>query len=133
MRSLCPVKAAEAGHTNAMNWLAHLYEKGDPVRRKALPLCCASTVFLSKTVRFRAVPLPQDGIAASGETAVEYNRQAAEAGDSWALTKMGMRCLKGEGVPQDDLAARQWLERAAANGSKQALAKLTELDADDLD
>eukprot|EP01051_Picozoa_sp_SAG22_P010084 SAG22_NODE_886_length_6665_cov_3.040359_1_plen_119_part_10 len=29
------------------------------VRTKALPFCCASTVFLSKTVPFRAVPLSQ--------------------------------------------------------------------------
>eukprot|EP01051_Picozoa_sp_SAG22_P002841 SAG22_NODE_130_length_18670_cov_12.091379_19_plen_77_part_00 len=27
------------------------------MRTKALPFCCASTVFLSKTVPFRAVPL----------------------------------------------------------------------------
>eukprot|EP01051_Picozoa_sp_SAG22_P000273 SAG22_NODE_6_length_41368_cov_49.702222_16_plen_579_part_00 len=30
------------------------------VRTKALPFCCASTVFLSKTVPFRAVPLSQN-------------------------------------------------------------------------
>eukprot|EP01051_Picozoa_sp_SAG22_P000994 SAG22_NODE_33_length_27588_cov_104.174652_25_plen_236_part_00 len=31
-----------------------------PVRTKALSFCCASTVFPSKTVPFRAVPLPQE-------------------------------------------------------------------------
>eukprot|EP01051_Picozoa_sp_SAG22_P003976 SAG22_NODE_205_length_15308_cov_20.539023_2_plen_91_part_00 len=29
------------------------------VSRKALPFCCASTVYLAKAVPFRAVPLPQ--------------------------------------------------------------------------
>ena len=59
--------------------------------------------------------------------AVEFNTKAAEAGDSWAQTKMGMRLLKGEGVEQSDGKAILWLEMAAKQKSKQAIAKLSEL------
>ena len=42
-----------------------------------------------------------DGVAQSIKTAVRWNERAALSGDSWAQTKMGMRRLKGEGLPLD--------------------------------
>ena len=64
-----------------------------PVRTKALSFCCASTVFLSKTVPFRAVPLDQVQLRGTGRIVVPHTRNNSDVwvthsdtdGQSWAV------------------------------------------------
>jgi TPR repeat protein len=43
-------------------------------------------------------------------------RKLAESGDGDAQYEMGARFRNGEGVPQDDIKASQWYQRAADQG-----------------
>ena len=57
-----------------------------------------------------------------------YQQELADQGDLYGQYKMGMRYLKGEGVPRDPARARALLESAAAQGSPSAIAALKDLD-----
>eukprot|EP01051_Picozoa_sp_SAG22_P015377 SAG22_NODE_1999_length_3178_cov_12.473530_2_plen_101_part_00 len=56
-----------------------------PVRTTALPLCCASTAFLSKTVHFLAVCLPQALLIsqAAAEPEPEIRPQLRRTAGGW--------------------------------------------------
>ena len=58
--------------------------------------------------------------------------QATNVSES-AQSSLGLRYLTGEGVPKDEKQAREWLGKAAAQGSKEAavaLSKLNQVSAD---
>ena len=57
-----------------------------------------------------------------------YQQELAAKGDLYGQYKMGMRYLKGDGVPRDLARARALLESAAAQGSPSAIAALKDLD-----
>jgi uncharacterized protein len=53
-------------------------------------------------------------------TALREWRPLAEQGDALAQYNLGVLYRKGRGVPQDDVQARQWYEKAAAKGQAKA-------------
>jgi hypothetical protein len=55
-----------------------------------------------------------------------YKRRAEEGSDD-AQYQLGMRYLAGKGTPPDEKLAREWFEKAAKQGHKQAGQKLAEL------
>ena len=55
-----------------------------------------------------------------------YKRRAEEGSDD-AQYQLGVRYLAGKGTPPDGKLGREWLEKAAKAGHKQAAQKLTEL------
>ena len=63
---------------------------------------------------------PEDLVA----SALRY-LEAAEKGDAKAQWNVGLMYLAGLGVPQDLVAAEQWIEKAAAQGYADAMAVRT--------
>ena len=59
-------------------------------------------------------------VAVAPSAAVAALRGLADKGDAQAELDLGLALSLGQGVPQDYVAARQWLERAAAHGSSRA-------------
>ncbi len=53
-------------------------------------------------------------------TALREWRPLAEQGDALAQYNLGVLYRKGRGVPQDDVQAQQWYEKAAAQGQAKA-------------
>ena len=53
-------------------------------------------------------------------TALREWRPLAEQGDARAQYNLGVLYRKGRGVPQDDVQARQWYEKAAVQGQAKA-------------
>jgi hypothetical protein len=58
-----------------------------------------------------------------------YQREQAEKGNPESQYAIGLRYLNGVGVEQNDVLAREWLEKASAGGNLRARAKLRELNA----
>ena len=58
----------------------------------------------------------------------EFDIDAAERGSPSAQYILGRRYLDGESVPKDEMEARRWLEKSAAQGNSDAQAALQALD-----
>ena len=54
--------------------------------------------------------VPQDYVEA-----VKWFRRAAEQGNAWAQTDLGLGYAEGQGVPQDYVLAHMWFNLAAAS------------------
>ncbi|MDE7214851.1 MAG: sel1 repeat family protein, partial [Clostridia bacterium] len=54
------------------------------------------------------------------EEAAKLWFKAAEAGDSYAQTCLGICYLEGDGVPEDEAAAVEWFKKAVAQDYPQA-------------
>jgi hypothetical protein len=59
--------------------------------------------------------------------ALRKNEQLAARGDAYGELRMGERYLTGDGVAKDDLKAREYLQRAADQGSQTATDELNRL------
>ncbi len=59
--------------------------------------------------------------------ALRANQEGAARGDAYGEYRMGQRYRDGDGVPKDLTKAREWLEKAASQGIKDAARELTEL------
>jgi TPR repeat protein len=59
--------------------------------------------------------------------AVNWLQTQAADGSASAQCSLGLRYLKGKGVPKDEALGRQWLEKAAAQDNVEAIAKLKEM------
>ncbi|MCL2148656.1 MAG: sel1 repeat family protein, partial [Methanomassiliicoccaceae archaeon] len=55
---------------------------------------------------------------------IEGIRRRAEGGDAVAQYEIGMMCLEGEGVPQDDAEAVRWIRLSAEAGHPPAQTRL---------
>ena len=64
------------------------------------------------------LPAQPEDLVASAKRYLE----SAEQGDAKAQWNLGLMYLAGLGVPQDLVAAEQWIEKAAAQGYADALA-----------
>jgi len=64
---------------------------------------------------------------ASQKTALNYDQEQADKGDSFGLLRMGERYREGDGVPKDLDKARDDLSKAAASGSPSAAEELSNL------
>ena len=56
------------------------------------------------------------GVRADQRRAVALTRRAAEAGDLFSQSRVGLMHLLGDGVPQNEWVAAAWFRRAAAGG-----------------
>jgi TPR repeat protein len=59
---------------------------------------------------------------------VAFQKKCAQEGSPSAQYQLGLRYLKGEGVPKDLAEARKWLSLAAKDGHSYAKRKLEEMD-----
>ena len=59
---------------------------------------------------------------------VEFQKKRASEGFESAQYELGLRYLKGDGVPQDEMMGRKWLRLSAVNGYGPAIRKVEELD-----
>jgi len=62
------------------------------------------------------------------EEAVRWYRRGARAGDPWSQYCLGLCNRDGEGVRRNRSRARDWLEKAAAQGLTEAALALANLD-----
>ena len=51
---------------------------------------------------------------------MKWYSKAADQGNDNSQYYLGLCCYNGTGTPQDKAAAQSWLEKAAANGNKDA-------------
>ena len=59
----------------------------------------------------------------------EFYKRRAEEGSDHAQFELGMRYLNGKGTDKDEALGRQWMEKAAKQGHKEASQKLATLPA----
>lgn len=59
---------------------------------------------------------------------LEFQIYQAARGSGYAQYELGSRYLEGRGVEKDPIKGREWLEKAAKNGNKDAINKLEALD-----
>lgn len=57
----------------------------------------------------------------------EFYKRRAEEGSDHAQYELGVRYLSGKGVDQNQKLGREWLEKAAKQGHKEATTKLAQL------
>jgi len=77
-----------------------------------------------------APPPPADVEKAKQETlkkTIEFQKKRAEEGSAAAQYELGLRYLKGDGLPKDAALGRHWIERSATNGYSLAIQKLEDL------
>jgi TPR repeat protein len=70
--------------------------------------------------------------AAADAATLKFYQERAEKGDAVGQYRMGIRYLKGDGVPKDLDKARESLSKAAAQGNQDAAAELAKLSAPEL-
>ena len=64
--------------------------------------------------------LPKDDVQA-----LNWYRKAADAGEAYSMTKLGMMYQNGRGgLPQDNAQAASWYRKAAENGDADAQSAL---------
>jgi len=73
---------------------------------------------MMKELRAGAAPEPQKKDGGTPDLAAV--RERANRGDAVAQFNLGLRYVKGHGVPQDYATARGWFEKAAAQGDRLA-------------
>ena len=73
---------------------------------------------------------PTQGVYHFSE-AVYWYREAANQGNSYAQTNLGLLYERGQGVPKDYTQARYWYRKAAAQGNGNAKDKLSLIEAED--
>ena len=56
------------------------------------------------------------GVPRDDTEAVKWYRKAAEQGDAYTQSNLGIMYAKGEGVPQDNAEAVKWFRKAAEQG-----------------
>ena len=64
--------------------------------------------------------LSGDGITKDEEQGAKMLLQAAKENYDWAQFELGNCYLAGRGVPEDDIQAMVWYQKAADNGNEQA-------------
>ena len=65
--------------------------------------------------------------AAGDAATLKFYQEKAEKGDAYGQYRIGMRYLKGDGVPKDLTKARDYLSKAVAQGNNEAAAELSKL------
>ncbi|MBF0500996.1 MAG: sel1 repeat family protein [Candidatus Riflebacteria bacterium] len=128
-------KAAEQGNSSAQGILASMYNLGEGVAKdekeaaKWLRKAAQSAVNpTDKPETTDAVPLTEKSVAVprqqrtDGPENIQFLRQQAEKGESWAQSKLGSMYESGEGiVPQDYVMAHMWFNLASARGDTVAV------------
>jgi Sel1 repeat len=112
---------AEAGHPEALTWLAWLYEDGRGVPHdpeKALTLwrqaAARGSTLAMRSLAYRYAR--GQGVQEDWATAFTWWLRAAESGDPEAQYAVGVALFHGKGTARDANAAVAWLRRAADAG-----------------
>lgn len=110
------LEALDAFETNKLNLARRLLEeagaRGDPLAGGYLGMLH----WLGKA-----------GLKANAEEAVKHFRRGAHAGDAIAQVNLGLAHLAGVGAARDEAAARDWLDKAAAQACPPAWHQLGRL------
>jgi TPR repeat protein len=61
------------------------------------------------------------GVPQNDAEAVKWYRRAAEQGETWGQTNLGVMFAQGRGIPQDYVSAYKWFELAAGRGDQTAV------------
>jgi hypothetical protein len=114
-------KAADAGFLPAQFQLGHLYINGT-----GTPHDGYRAVAAFQSLAQRGVPAAMYYTCAmtgsvNKQTARDWCRKAAAAGNRMAMYQLGTIYLSGDGVPRDEAQARQWYIRAAALGEPDSM------------
>lgn len=126
---------AEAGHPEALAWLAWLYEHGRGVPRdpqKALTLfreaAARGSTLAMRSLAYRYAR--GQGVHEDWATAFTWWLKAAEAGDPEAQYAVGVSLFHGRGTERDVDAAVAWWRKAAEAGVDEARLDLARILAD---
>jgi hypothetical protein len=101
----CYRQAADAGNTEAMFEVGHLY---------------CEPCFLESSSAAAKSPWRPIGIPVNDQEAMRWFRKAADAGNAKAMSYVGMLYNNGRGVPKNSAQAIAWWRKAAALGDKGA-------------
>lgn len=96
-----------------------MLEKWDRGRPGKMKIVSANPAYTKKITE-----LKRDSAKAK---AVDFNRLSAEKGDAFGQFRMGERYRDGDGVPKDPTKAREFFEKAAAQGHSEAKAALEKM------
>ncbi|HPC82463.1 MAG TPA: tetratricopeptide repeat protein [Thermoanaerobaculaceae bacterium] len=126
-------KAAESGHTEALQSLAFCYATGRGVARDDGR---AVALYRQAAERGSAVAMAAVGdhyneglgVARDPVAAAGWYRLAAHSGNAVAQRSYGLCLLHGKGVPPNREEALVWLHKAAKAGDPDALAAVADLD-----
>jgi len=137
-------KAAELGHKKAKSSLNAMYKNGEATRIDSEELYKFGLNYYNgngvKKDRKMAVKLLREAANQgnynaqralgfwwfgpeshlSDEEVAKWLRMAAEKGDGYEQYRYGVKCLRGEGVVQDDKEAEKWFRKAAKQGDDRA-------------
>ncbi len=132
-------KAAEAGSAESMNELGWIYFGAHDIPGRQLKDYSKAVIWFQKAADLNYMPaITQLGImyGADGSFGVPEDQvkasqlflKAAQAGDAQAMNQLGVRYMRGKGVPRDINQAIQWWKKAAAEGGQPGKAAQTWLD-----
>ena len=118
-------KAADLGHTGAMNNLGLMYEVGRGVgkdEKKAVELYrkAADLGYSPATYNLGLMYENGRGVAKDEEKAADLYRKAADLGHTGAMNNLGLMYEAGRGVEKDEKKAVELYRKAAAKGSEYA-------------
>jgi uncharacterized protein len=60
------------------------------------------------------------GVSQSDTEAVKWYRRAADQGEAWGQTNLGVIYARGQGVARDYISAYMWFDLSAAQGDRAA-------------
>ena len=97
------IYAGESGNTDAVAWLERAPRRARRRRGPTRPSLCR-----------------RQGRGRRRRARAALSASAAEKGDAFAQSQLGLRYAKGEGVAQDYVQAHKWVNLAAADGDVEA-------------
>ena len=118
--------AAEQGDAKAQYNLGEMYSnwtRCPPGRRRSSPVVpsrCGTGKCAGAGQPRGDVRKTDEGVTQDDAEAVRWYRLAAEQGDAWAQTNLGVMYENGRGVTQDDAEAVRWYRLAAEQGHADA-------------
>lgn len=105
-------------------------EQIDKAQREALARQADLDKFLAESYAAQAKRTKVLEAQAKAAHLLKWHQEQAEKGMPFAQCSLGKRYLAGDGVPKDLTLARQWFEKAAAQGDPEAKAALAKLPPD---
>ncbi|MEW5687058.1 MAG: hypothetical protein AB1942_19225 [Pseudomonadota bacterium] len=126
---------ADAGHPQALLYLAQLYDGGEaglphnPGQARRLTAEAAESGDVKAMHNLAVYEFRGEGGPQDLESAARWFSKAAEAGVVESQYNLGLLYQSGSGVPRDMARARRWFSRAAAGGDAEARRALAQLSA----
>ncbi len=129
------LRAAEGGNTDAMLYLARMYDSGTGVKQDP---GAATSWYRAAAEAGDARGMNETGrrlaagrgVARDKQEAFRWYLRAAETGSAAGMTSVGLAYRRGIGVDWSDSEAVRWLQKAADAGHAEAMAELGAMYAD---